>query len=105
MHTRVGMTSCIPQFCIFPWAQISVPLEHISENREEKKVTGSAWVCQDKPCLTKLIVFYNNTDGFVNKERAGDAICLKFGRIFGIVSHNVLVSMFGHRSQAEWVTG
>ncbi|KAK4828700.1 LOW QUALITY PROTEIN: hypothetical protein QYF61_000538 [Mycteria americana] len=70
----------------------------LEQRGEEGDWEHSAWVCQDKSCLTNLIVFYNNMDGFVNKERAGDAIHLDFGKIFGTVSHNVLGSMFEHHN-------
>lgn len=39
----------------------------------------------------------------MDKEGAGDAIHLDFGKIFGTVSHNILVSMLGHYSQDEQV--
>jgi len=61
----------------------------------------SAWTFQDKSCLTNLIVFYNDMAGFVKKEKARDDTHLDFGKIFGTVSYNVLVSMFGHHNQAE----
>lgn len=72
---------------------VQLILEAISKYEKDKKVSKSSQhrFAKVKSRLTNLIAFYDGTGGWIDEERAEDAVYLYFSKAFDTVSHSVLI--------------
>lgn len=56
-----------------------------------------------KSHLTNLIAFYDGTGGWIDEERAEDAVYLYFRKAFDTVSHSVLIGKPRECGLDEWM--
>ena len=68
-------------------------LESISKHMKDKMVTGSSQhgFMEGKSSLINPIVFYNEVPSLVIEGIAVDVVCISFSKVFGALSHNVLI--------------
>ena len=79
-------------------------LEVIIKQVEEKKVIRSSQhrFTKGKSCLTNLMIaFYDGRTGWVDEGRAVDVVYLYFSKVFGTVSHDILLG----KLSVGWMSG
>jgi len=79
-------------------------LEAIIKQVEEKKVIRSSQhrFTKGKSCLTNLMIaFYDGMTGWVDEGRAVDVVYLYFSKVFGTVSHDILLG----KLSVGWMSG
>ena len=79
-------------------------LDAISRQLEEKEVIRSSQhgFTRGRSCLTNLVAFYDVVTGWVDGERAVDAVYLDFSKAFDNGSHNILITKLRKCGINEW---
>lgn len=84
---------------------VQLILEASSRYVKGKRVSKSSQhrFTKGKSCLTNQIAFCDGTAGWIDEERAKDAVYLYFSKDFDTVSHSALISKPRECGLDEWM--